>query len=395
MLNNRWRLALTFGLVFLLIFSSSAAAFQDLEDDAESAKIVSLKERGLISGVDEKHFAPDQPLSYAQGIALIVSGLHLERMDDQPEQASDVYTHVSTDAWFHEHFTTALHHLDLPTEIQPAEPMTKEQFTHLLFQAMLTTGDYVFIEPYILIADEAEITSEYMNSIQKMLITNITSLDDEHNFYPKKSITRAEAAVMLHDALTFVQKQNEQPTRPPISNPNDSVSSDDRPSDVTLPVRPEPSKEVCDDDTFKMMDQPSETVSSDSERANDSESGTISKSESQQQRATCEQHGEVYVSVSPVHDDVNKVHISWGQQPNSGYGLSIDKVEFSGTIATVHYTRHYPEPDRMYLQVITYPQATTYVDRKYELEWQDDTGDKVELPQRKDQSSSDHEGKQP
>src|SRR5699024_9706545 len=162
--------------------------------------------------------------------------------------------------WYHEHLTTALHHnLELPTDMQPTEPMTKEQFTHLSFQAMLTTGDYAFIEPYILIADEANITSEYMNSIQKMLITNITSLDDKQNFYPQKPITRAEAAVMLHDTLEFVQKQNEQPTRPPVGNPNESVSSDNGSSDVALPVQPKPSKEACVDDTVKKIDHPGET----------------------------------------------------------------------------------------------------------------------------------------
>src|SRR5690606_34202651 len=95
----------------------------------------------------------------------------------------------------------------------------------------------------------------------------------------------------------------------------------------------------------------------------------------------CEQHGEVAYSVTAINEDINRVNISWGEQPNSGYGLSIDKIEFEGTIATVHYTRHYPDPDMMYLQVITYPKASTYVDSKYEIKLKDDTKEKaIEKP---------------
>lgn len=78
---------------------------------------------------------------------------------------------------------------------------------------------------------------------------------------------------------------------------------------------------------------------------------------------------DVKIIVDKVNEDVNKVTVTWGKKPNPGYGIAIDRVEFSedGT-AYVVYSTSYPDPDRMYAQVITEPTAITYVAARYKAE---------------------------
>lgn len=75
---------------------------------------------------------------------------------------------------------------------------------------------------------------------------------------------------------------------------------------------------------------------------------------------------DVQILVEKVNEDVNKVTAVWAEMPNPGYGITIDRVEFNedGT-ASVVYSKHDPDPDRMYPQVITEGKAVTYVASSY------------------------------
>lgn len=75
---------------------------------------------------------------------------------------------------------------------------------------------------------------------------------------------------------------------------------------------------------------------------------------------------EVTMSIEKVSDEVNKIILSWGSQPNSGYRITIDRIDFNAAgEATVYYNLHYPEPDQMYTQMIAEPKAETYVSSAY------------------------------
>src|SRR5690606_37782200 len=75
---------------------------------------------------------------------------------------------------------------------------------------------------------------------------------------------------------------------------------------------------------------------------------------------------EVTVSVSKVTDEVNKVTLAWGSKPNPGYRITIERIDFQDDgIAKIYYSLHYPDPDKMYIQVITEPTAETYVSSQY------------------------------
>jgi len=286
-------------LTLLLAWGSTAMAFSDIEGDPAKDSILSLKEAGIVSGVGNDQFVPKATLTYAEGVELIVKAFKLSldqfRFIKEPK-ASDYYTHVDDDAWYAHSFIVAhLNGLPVPQDVIPIDTMSREQFAHLLFSAVQTTGDYAFIEIFILIADEDRIEPEYRDSIQKLLIMKAAELDEKQQFRPDDPITRSEAASMLHRALEFVKQQ-----KPVYENPH--------------------------------LNDP------------------------------------VEVSVESIHEEVNKVTLSWGEKPTSGYAIKIEAIEFrADQTAVVKYSLHVPDPDQMVLQVITYPTAVTYVPSSYDV----------------------------
>jgi hypothetical protein len=199
-------LAVAFALFFVLGLSGSALAFQDLNNVPGKEKIEALREAGIISGVDALNFNPHGNLTYAQAVPLIVEGIDLKAdVKSKKPKGSDYFQHVPDDAWYAPSFIIArLNGLDIPDDVDPNRGITREEYAHLLAEAMWTKGDFAFIEIWMIMADEKDVNPAYMNNIQKLLIANVAQLDSERRFRPKDVITRAEAAVMLSNARQFV-----------------------------------------------------------------------------------------------------------------------------------------------------------------------------------------------
>mgnify|MGYP001465400395 CR=1 FL=1 len=91
----------------------------------------------------------------------------------------------------------------------PDEKITREQFAHLVQQAIDSKGDFAYIMIYILVADEADINPAYMGSIQKMLISGLMSLDKNGKFHPDRPVYRYYALDVIDRALKFVGEAGE------------------------------------------------------------------------------------------------------------------------------------------------------------------------------------------
>jgi len=78
---------------------------------------------------------------------------------------------------------------------------------------------------------------------------------------------------------------------------------------------------------------------------------------------------EVTFEVTEVNEEINKVTVLWGEQPNPGYGISISSIHFVDEYETavIYYRLSYPDPDRFYPQVIVYPEDETYVSSAYKV----------------------------
>ncbi|MFC3798096.1 S-layer homology domain-containing protein [Cohnella sp. GCM10012308] len=202
-------------LLFTLSASGSAFAFNDIDKDAGKSYIEQLQKKGLIKGDGSGMFKPKSALTAQSAVLLIVNGFGLNidniRFIKEPK-ASDFFTKVKDDAYYAKAFIIAnLNGLEIPRDIDPNGKVTREQFAHWIFKAISKKGDYAWIEMYQTFKDEDKVTKGYMDSVQKLLVGKIASLDNG-KFRPKDAITRSEAAVILAKALAFVK--NTQPVPP-------------------------------------------------------------------------------------------------------------------------------------------------------------------------------------
>ncbi|NBI28260.1 protease complex subunit PrcB family protein [Chengkuizengella marina] len=69
----------------------------------------------------------------------------------------------------------------------------------------------------------------------------------------------------------------------------------------------------------------------------------------------------VTFKVETVNEEVDKVTLSWGEKPNTGYSIEITSVDFVNNEAVIHYQLHYPSEGMFYAPVITEPKAETYI----------------------------------
>jgi len=202
------------------VSASSVFAFTDL-DSSEKEAVATLKDRGVVSGIDNNHFAPRNQISYAQSISMIVKGLNLSLAHitfiKQPE-ATDYFTTIPNDAWYAEAFVIAkANGLDIPRDVDPNAKVTREQFANLLLTAMYTKGEFPTVKMFIALADEDQIDSKYQGDIQRLYLHKIDKLGDDRKAYPKREITRGEAATWLYNAIKVVEAHAEKP-KPPQQN---------------------------------------------------------------------------------------------------------------------------------------------------------------------------------
>lgn len=201
--------------VSLLSFSlggpifAAGSSFKDIDNVTGKDKINSLKEQGLIKGVSDTQFMPGSKVTSAQAIQFITGGLHLSlaAIDfNKAPLASDTFSKVKDNAWYAEAFVNAHYNdIKIPADIDPSKPITKELFTNLLIQGIEKAGNLPMINIVPAdIADEDAMNISYQGSIQRSLKYGINSLDAKGNFNPKSEITRAEAAVMLYNALEYL-----------------------------------------------------------------------------------------------------------------------------------------------------------------------------------------------
>ncbi|CAI6021437.1 S-layer homology domain-containing protein [Cohnella sp. JJ-181] len=212
-------------MLFSLTAGGSAFAFNDIQKDAGRSYIEQLQKKGLIKGDGSGMFKPKNAMTVQTAVSLIVNGFGLNidtiRFIKEPK-ASDYFTKVKDNAYYAKAFIVAnLNGLEIPRDIDPNGKVTREQYAHWIYKAIITKGEYAWIEMYQTFKDEDKVTKNYMDSIQKLLIGKIASVDASGKFRPKDAITRSEAAVMLAKGIAFVK--NTKPV-PPVEPEQPVVS---------------------------------------------------------------------------------------------------------------------------------------------------------------------------
>lgn len=194
-------------LIAALLLTSSillvpvASAFRDVQ--GEDAQIVeSLQDRGIIQGVTQDRFAPLGKVTGSQGVHMIVQALGLKANDGTPNSPK---LPGKQGHWYDDSLAIAAEHgIKLPKGFAVNKELTREQFAYLLEQGIQATGTYPLIAMLIEVADADEVTQDYFNSIQALLLMKITDLDKAGKFHPAQTLTRMEAARWIYNAREYI-----------------------------------------------------------------------------------------------------------------------------------------------------------------------------------------------
>ncbi|MBC8080579.1 MAG: S-layer homology domain-containing protein [Gorillibacterium sp.] len=202
-------------LLALSIAGQALAAtptFSDIANSTAKKEIQSLQERGFVAGYNVLEFRPEQILTTAEGTSMITNTLQLSLAAIsfiKAPVASEIFKNVKDDVWYSEAFINAHYNdVQLPADLNPAAPLTREQFTAYLMQGLEKAGNFpmVKLSPQP-IADEADIDPIYQGGIQRSLFYKVNILGADTKFEPKKAITRAEAAIMAFRAREVLEAQ--------------------------------------------------------------------------------------------------------------------------------------------------------------------------------------------
>ncbi|ETT54655.1 S-layer homology domain-containing protein [Paenibacillus sp. FSL H7-0350] len=189
---------------------ASAAAFKDIHNVQDKDKIIALQNSGLIKGISADLFGPNLSITAAQGVQMIVGALDLNldtiRFVKEPH-ATDYFKNASDSAWYAQALIIAgVHGLDLPADLKPGEKLTREEFTYQLIDAMENTNRLPMIKPVVTeYADQDQVKVEYSGALQRALNYGVLKLDGSGKLNPKQEITRAEAAVAISNALSYLK----------------------------------------------------------------------------------------------------------------------------------------------------------------------------------------------
>lgn len=208
-------ITLTTILLLSMTGQSFAAAnpFTDISNIKTKDKIVTLYDDGVIRGTGNGSFNPDGALTAAQGVQMIVNAFDISLAAIsfvKAPLATDFYQKANDNAWYADALIRAgANNIGLPADLDPNALWTKEDFTYYLITAMEAHYSMPMINMmYIETADESDMTIDYQGAIQRSMKYNITALDQDKKFYPKKQLTRAEAAEMIYNSRALVKEMN-------------------------------------------------------------------------------------------------------------------------------------------------------------------------------------------
>jgi hypothetical protein len=151
--------------------------FDDIEHHWAQQYIIQMAERNIIKGISEALFAPDQEVTAKQAAWLSLRTLNIEYDEEDWNGTASM--------------------LDIQS-INPEGPVTREEFISIVMNAYTIkrlTYPLIFNEKAF--ADMGSVSEEYKIAVWGAKELGLIQGDDDNNFNPKNSLTRAESATIL------------------------------------------------------------------------------------------------------------------------------------------------------------------------------------------------------
>lgn len=180
----------------------SAKHFADIENHWAKDDIYALVEKGIIAGITDTEFKPEEEITRAQFAKLLVNALGIKV--DQGAALS--FKDVPAGAWYHDDVAAAVKAgliMGIDDSIYaPDENITREQMAVIISRALkmkstAAISDSDAEQVIDKFTDKGDISPWARQGIALAVNCGILSGADRNAFAPQKSATRAEAASMI------------------------------------------------------------------------------------------------------------------------------------------------------------------------------------------------------
>lgn len=176
----------------------TSKSFTDVSGHWAEANIKSLASKGIINGFEDGSFKPDNAVTRAEFVTMVVKALGLTSTTDVN------FTDVANGSWYEGHIKSAVAAnlvSGMPDgSFAPNENIKRQDAILILyrgFENVLTSGNPVDF------ADKALISDYALKAAEALSASGIVNGDDTLSFNPHHSTTRAEVAALLERILSL------------------------------------------------------------------------------------------------------------------------------------------------------------------------------------------------
>jgi hypothetical protein len=171
----------------------SESCFVDVPDSHWAYTVIMrLKTEGIVNGVDDQHYEPERSVTYAEFLKLLVSVTRLSDKNVGTEELNGL-----ENEWYYEYAKKAIsNNIRLDNE-EFSSPLTREKMAQLLYLTVQAKGITLDQDLEMNFLDEDKISQAYIEAVEVLSTSEVLHGDDEGNFRPKDTLSRAEAAVVI------------------------------------------------------------------------------------------------------------------------------------------------------------------------------------------------------
>lgn len=180
---------LAFVLLCTPVFADEEIRFDDVPDDHWAASyIYRMVGEGVLKGVGDNKFAPEDTLNYADFLTMIIRLFYSDKVQD-------------ADGEWYEPYITAAEDVEILNNVTvtPEDHISRYAVSQVMYNVLMQRGvESRKLEDTSVIADWANVPGEYQDSISTCYSLGLLEgRDDKGTYAGETFLTRAEAATVL------------------------------------------------------------------------------------------------------------------------------------------------------------------------------------------------------
>ncbi len=172
-----------------------AAGFSDVSKEHWAYDTINnMKEKGILNGYEDGTFKPDKEVTREEFVQILYKAVNSPKVETK---IIVNYYDVSESRWSYnpiQYFGSSLKETsDGYSYFYPERPILREEVAVILSEAFDLTGEEKPVE----FIDKIEISEKYTDAVNNVAASGLMIGNENKEFSPKKSLTRAEASTLI------------------------------------------------------------------------------------------------------------------------------------------------------------------------------------------------------